>query len=692
MNLSEILKTAFNKSKQYILSNILFTAFVLTSVINGVIIRHVTVGNTLSFKPFLADLVVVLVIASFAYFLKPKNRFKYFLAWAVFLCLICILNGMYYKNYLSFASVSFLATLTEVGGYMDAVFEAIFDWSDLVYLWQIFTIVFVHIHLKKKKHYEEVEKIEKSKLRFLNTIVVSLVLLGLFISMVTTLDISRLHRQWNREFIVQEFGIYTYQLNDIMVTIRARLNSMFGYDEANRLFREHFTSVPNYQTHENEFTGIFEGKNVIVIHAESMMSFLISDRNRDWEPTKFNGIEVTPNLNRLASEGMFFPNFYGQEGVGTSSDAEFTFSASLMPSSTGTVFMNFWDREYITTMTLLRNLGYHTFSVHGNRGSAWNRQVMHPRMGYNSFYYYRNAFTIDETIGLGLSDKSFFRQSIDLLLNIDEQHDNWYGMFMTLTNHTPFSAINTYSDDTGWLFEVNARLEILNELTGEMEERVSPFLEDTILGNYMKMSRYADEAIGQFIEDLGEAGLLDNTVIVIYGDHDNRIRRSEYNRFYNYDPLTGTVRTIDDEGFIDVDEYFYELNRAIPFIIWTPNLVGTEFNRRIYTAMGMIDVQPTLGNMFGFYNRFALGVDIMSVEDNIVVFPNGDWLSNRLYYNSSRGAFKQIDPNLDITQEYLDHGRERVDILNGISNAIIVHDLIRRVGNNLDNELFEEGE
>ena len=689
LKLTENVKSIFISSKEYLLTNILFTAFIITSVLNGVILRAATVGNPLSFRPFLGDLVVVLIVASFAYFLKPKNRFKYFISWGAIFTLICVLNAMYYKQFLSFTSLSFLQTAMELGGYLDAVTEAVFDWSDLVYLWQIFTLIFVHIQLKRKGYYEKVEQIEAPKIRFLNTIVVSLILLGLFISMLTSLHISRLHRQWNREFVVQEFGIYIYQFNDALVTIRARLNSMFGFDEASRKFREHFAEVPEYQQHTNMFTGIFEGKNIIVIHAESMMSFLISDRNNNWEPVKFNGIEVTPNLNRLASEGIFFPNFYGQEGVGTSSDAEFTFNTSLMPSSTGTVFMNFFDREYVTIPWMLRDMGYHTFSMHGNRGSAWNRQVVHPRLGYNHFYYYRNAFEIDEVIGLGLSDKSFFRQSIDIIRRIDEEHSNWYGLLMTLTNHTPFSAINIYSEDTGWYFDVNARIEILNEQTGQMEEHVSPFLEGTILGNYMRMSRYADEAIGQFIEDMEEAGLLENTVIIIYGDHDNRIRRSEYNRFYNYDPVTGTIRGRNDEGFIDVDEYFYEINRAIPLIIWTPNLVGTRYNQRIYTVMGMIDVQPTLGNMFGFYNRFALGVDIMSVEDNIVAFPNGDWKTNRLYYMSARGAFRQIDMNAEITQEYLNRGREHVDRVNAISNGIILHDLIRRVGNNPD-EFFGE--
>lgn len=63
----------------------------------------------------------------------------------------------------------------------------------------------------------------------------------------------------------------------------------------------------------------------------------------------FNNKEVTPNLNKLAKEGIFFSNFYSEVGVGTSSDAEFTFNTSLMPSNKGTVFVNYFDREYVAT-------------------------------------------------------------------------------------------------------------------------------------------------------------------------------------------------------------------------------------------------------------------------------------------------------------------------------------------------------
>ena len=96
----------------------------------------------------------------------------------------------------------------------------------------------------------------------------------------------------------------------------------------------------------NEYTNIFEGKNILVIHAESIQNFTLN--------TSFNGEDVAPNLKRLASEGIYFSNFYAEESVGTSSDTEFTFNTSLLPASSGTVFISYYDRDYVTIPIIKR--------------------------------------------------------------------------------------------------------------------------------------------------------------------------------------------------------------------------------------------------------------------------------------------------------------------------------------------------
>ena len=191
----------------------------------------------------------------------------------------------------------------------------------------------------------------------------------------------------------------------------------------------------------------------------------------------------------------------------------------------------------------------------------------------------------------------------------------------------------------------------------------------------MKTVHYADEAIGEFINELDEAGLLENTVIVIYGDHDAKIKKSEYLYYYNYDPYTDSVLDEDDPNYKEIDSFDYELNRKVPFIIWTKDkAVQGEINE----VMGMYDAAPTLGNMLGFYNEYALGHDIFSVDNNIVIFPDASWVTNTMYYSSSKGEGKLLNPDATISTDYIENNNKYAEKLISISNDIIVYDLIKR--------------
>lgn len=692
-DIKDTLKKCFKKCGEIITTNILLFTFIISNVINAVILRGVTIGvivdKVFYIKPIIADLTITIFAGAFAYFFKPKSRFKYFFVCSIIFNLVCFINGVYYKNYLSFASFSLLSTASELSGYTDAVINNILSIKDFIFFWQLFCITFVHLQLKKKHYYDKVEELEVRKVRFLNTIVVALITLGFFLSMLTSLDVSRLKKQWNREYVVQEFGIYTYQGNDLISYIRTKVNSMFGYDEAAKNFREYYEENAE-EPHTNMYTNIFEGKNVIVIHAESIQNFLISDDYRNGQPAKFNGVEVTPNLNRIAREGLYFSNFYSQESAGTSSDTEFTFNASLLPATNGTVFINYFNRDYVTIPKLFKEKGYNTSSMHANRASAWNRQVVHPNLGYDDMYFSEDAYTIDEKIGLGLSDSSFFRQSVEHIKKIDEKYDNWYTLLIMLTNHTPFTDIGRWEKENNKVYDVDYKYEKIDEVTGEKTIVSAPYMEDTALGYYFKSAHYADNAIGEFIKKLDEEGLLENTVIVIYGDHDNKQKKSLYNRYYNYDYKTDDLLSEEDPKYIKVDDYFYELNRSVPFIIWTKDMKGTKYNKEVTKIMGMVDVQPTLGNMFGFNNKYSLGHDIFNIEQNVVVFPSGNWLTDKIYYNSAKEEFRQIDNNTEIPVDYINYYKQYSEKINEISNGIISYDLIKKVGENPDNELMEE--
>ena len=651
--------------REYFKNNILFVTFVITGVLSSTILRFFcmhTIENYLSFKAILADLVVVSAIGSLGYLFKPKNRFPYYMTMNIFLTAICMINSVYYTFYTSFASVSMLSLTQYIGDVGDAVVENVLQIKDLVYIFSPITLIIVNLKLKKKNYYKRFELKADRRKKTLKTLSFSGILLIIFLISLSPLDYSRFYKQWNKEYIVMKFGIYIYQGEDLVVSLQPKINSMFGYNRAEKEFTDYFKDRNEY-TGTNEYTNIFEGKNVILIHGESMM--------RNAMDLSFNGIEVTPTLNRLAKQGMFFSNFYSQVSVGTSSDSELTYNTSLMPTKSGTAFVSYSDRTYISTPKLLKEKGYYTFSMHANNADFWNRRAMHKSLGYDRFYSKTDyKVTKDNTIGLGLSDKEFFKQSVAKIKKINEQHDKWYGLTIMLSNHTPFSDVEKYGD-----YSVDIKETVTKE-DGTTEEVTYPYMEGTKLGNYFKSLHYADSALGEFIDELDSEGLLDNTIIVLYGDHDARLPRADYNKLYNYNMETHEFLSEDDPNYKEYDSFQYEIGRRVPFIIWSKDMEGTKLNQEVTNVMGMYDVMPTLGNMLGFNNKYALGHDIFNIKDNnIVVFPNGNWVTNKMYYNSQKEAYLSLSDE-PITEEEINKNSEYANKLLDVSNDIIVFDLL----------------
>ncbi len=659
----------FKYLKNTISVNRLFVIFVLLTALNGLLLRAFTMGNStiFNFDAFLADSCFAMFVGAFGYLFKEKGRFIYYEIVLVLLSAICVLNSAYYTFYTSFSSISLLSTarfITDVG---DAVVENVLQPKDLIYIIAPLVFIIMRFRYLKSKTYTGSDFMDRSKRRFRKSIIIGVVFSAIFMCTLSGTDVSRLTKQWNREYVVKKFGIYIYHINDFIKSIEPKFAALFGYDSALKEFNEFYKDVKPPRT--NEYTGIFEGKNILVIHGESIQNFLIG--------LEFNGQEVTPNLNKFVKEGMYFNNFYTQVSIGTSSDTEFTFNTSLMPANIGTAFSDYADKEYVSIPKLLKEKGYYSFAMHANNGEYWNRRIMHKNLGYDDLIA-KDQYEIDEVIGLGLSDMSFFRQSVEKLKTIDEEHERYYGTIIMLTNHTPFSEVDKYGE-----FDVDIKETITDE-NGQKEVISHPYMEGTKLGNYLKSAHYADKAIGQLLNDLDEAGLLENTVIVFYGDHDARLPQDDYVRLYNYNPETDEIRDKDDPLYVDFNDYSYELNRKVPFVIWSKDKIS-EAKTYDYT-MGMYDVMPTLGNMFGFYNKYALGHDIFDIKyDNIVIFPTSNWLTKDMYYNNQREESYYLKDTI-INSETIELNCELTDKVLTTSNNILVYDLIRNSKQKVVNE------
>ena len=133
---------------------------------------------------------------------------------------------------------------------------------------------------------------------------------------------------------------------------------------------------------------------------------------------------------------------------------------------------------------------------------------------------------------------------------------------------------------------------------------------------------------------------------------------------------------IDDKTkYKEFTKYDYELNRKVPFIIWTKN---NQMKKEVKTVMGMYDVLPTLGNMLGIHSDYALGHDVFSIDENFVVFPNGSWVTDKMYYDNQAGQGILINQNDVISAEYIKKYTDRAEVEVNVSNNIIVHDLIKK--------------
>ena len=645
------------KIKNFILSvnknHPLIIIFVITNTINAFLLRLITIESGLRISAIFIDIGILLIMSILSLLFKnKKKRIKYLFIMTIFCTLTCLINSIYYHYYNSFSSISLLATAVFVKDVNNAVFENVLKPIDLIYIWQP---IFFYIYYRKRKYILNSKSEDKKIL--LVAIIVSIVFLGIGSLFMQPSAFTRLYKLWNREAVVINFGPYVYQLDDIIQSLVPRINTMLGHDNALKVVKDYYKNNKENNI-TNEYTNIFEGKNIIVIHAESIQKFVMD--------LEFNGEEVTPNLNRLADEGIFFSNFYSQVGVGTSSDAEFTFNTSLMPSNSGTVFVNYFDRKYISIPELLRKKGYYTYSMHANNGDFWNRNTMHKTLGYNKFYS-SDSYKIDETIGLGLSDKSFFNQSLEIIKREKElQKTPFYSLLIMLSNHTPFSDLELMDE-----FPTTINVEINKEII------TRDYINNTKLGNYIRSVHYADQAIGEFISGLDKFGLLENTVILIYGDHDARLPYDDFNLLYNYDPINDTIKTELDNNYINFNKYEYEINRKVPLIIWTKE---NQIHKQIDIPTGMIDVLPTLGNMIGIHSRYELGKDIMNIKDgdNMVTFTDGSFITSKMYYHAPKAEIYALNSD-SLSEEYINlrvnHSVELIEI----SNDIIYYDLIKEL-------------
>ena len=361
---------------------------------------------------------------------------------------------------------------------------------------------------------------------------------------------------------------------------------------------QQWLAYKNENLADNEYSGMLKGKNVIFIQVESLENFVINQ--------KYNGQTITPNLNKLLSNSLYFSSFYSQINNGNSGDADLMANASVLPLRRGSTFFRYPNNQYNTLGKLLQAENYNTQSMHASSGVIWNVSQALKKFGFNKSYD-MNSFKNADIWGMGVTDKSFFSYVTD---SLEKEKDPFYYYTVTVSSHMPF--------------EIRDDMKSLN---------LSQSFNDSIMGKYLQSIHYADEQIGNFINELDKKGILDNTMIVIYGDHEG------VHKYYN-----------DQLQSINEDQSWWNNNSKIPFIIYNKNIKGKE----ITTAGGEVDILPTTAYLLGIdkskYENTSMGRNLLNTEKSYAILNDGTIIGKE---NLSQQDIDHISKSFDIADQII---------------------------------------
>lgn len=386
----------------------------------------------------------------------------------------------------------------------------------------------------------------------------------------------------------------------------------------------------------NAYTNMFKDKNLLLIQMESINNFLIGLE------VKVDGkwVEITPNMNKLVKENIYFDNFYTSVGMGNTSDAEFSAMTGLYPIGyTYTVF-DYPDRTYEALPRLFEAKGYNAFSVHANSEKFYDRGKCHKQMyGFQEHYGEEKLnVTEDNKVHEWLSDEAMLTQAVDKMYEQNKANNNKSFCFaVTITNHTPFNEPKNAISKDKWFANKD------NIMSKDLKLNNSHILNNLFKG-YLEYVCYTDFAIGKAMDRLKELGMYDDTVIMMYGDHG--IVSKIYDMFYDYPELfRNEINPIIKKDHKRSEQKLLELQmlNEIPFIIANPSLS----QQTIHLTRSEDNIKSTVSNMFGLDARFVFNRDCFSDEHELcyspkteVVYFDGLVINTRnkkgVYVNSSK--------------------------------------------------------
>lgn len=374
-------------------------------------------------------------------------------------------------------------------------------------------------------------------------------------------------------------------------------------------------------TYTDEYTGMFKDYNVVFVTAESLSTYGISK-------------EATPTLYKIYHEGFEFTNFYNPLWYHSTIDGEFANCLSQYPASSKWSFEESADTYQPYALgNILNSQGYKSYGYHDFDATYYDRTSTHPNMGYTTF----------KAIGAGLDIPDHVMYSdlecIEAVYNdfIDDDHFNMY--LMSFSGHLPYNYDNQYICQKN-----REEAESLLSGKGYSDEAVA----------YVAAQMELDKALEYLMDKLKEAGKLDNTLFIVAPDH------------YPYGLSDGVYNELAGK---DIEDDDFELHRN-QFGIWSSSMKKPVVTDKLCAS---IDILPTVLNLLGadFDSRLLAGRNILSDSDELVIFADQSFITDKIKYDAATGETTYLVPESQVPDGYLDSMIAEVENRLYISDEVI---------------------
>ena len=350
-------------------------------------------------------------------------------------------------------------------------------------------------------------------------------------------------------------------------------------------------------TQKNNYTGMFAGKNVVVFVAEAFNEVAIDEK-------------LTPTLYKMYSQGFQFENFYTPLFPVSTADGEYIADTSLIPKenvwSLSKISNNYMPYSYAN---VFENLGYTSQAYHNHSATYYDRDSYIKGMGYDSYL----------ARGTGLEDRMdcsrWPNSDLDMInVTVDDyiNDDHFVAYYMTVSGHLEYNTGGNYIANKNW--------DLVKDLPYSNKAKC-----------YMATQIELDKAIESLIKRLEEAGKLEDTVIIVSGDH------------YPYGLTLDELNELSD---YEKDDNFEK--HRMSFLVWNAAMKEPVKVDKVGCSL---DILPTVLNLFGinYDSRLLMGTDLLSVSDGLVIFSNRSFITDEGRYNSLNKKFE----GESVSEEYI---------------------------------------